>query len=251
MAMNHLVSIIMPTLNSALSINFSLQSLSNQTYENIELVIVDGGSNDETLSLVNDSGLRVTIVEQSSKGIWGAINEGILAAKGEYLFSLNSDDIVSPSSIQCLVEFATKGEFDVVWLPTYSAGGYKNRLNSGKRWLGMDRVSPGHSASFLIAKKAQDLMGLYSEKVIFCADHYLFYKIFASGLRVGCMDNSRAAYGVFTQGGYSATNSYLVKAKEEFVFRKCRALNDRYDFLFCYVVYPLKVVWGNIKRVFH
>ena len=242
-----LVSIIMPTLNSANTIGTSLLSIEYQDYPSLELIIVDGSSTDSTLAIVDSCNLQRRVVSQESKGIWGAMNEGINHSKGDYLFFLNSDDIIALSSISQLVNFAEKGSYDCVWLPTYSAGGYKKVLNLSKLWLGIDRVTPGHSASFFIKRSSQLQIGLYNESIKYCADHDLFYRIFNSGMRFSCLDSFPSAFGVFTHGGFSSTNRYLEKAGEEFRFRCQGTTTSLNDLIYCFCVYPLKLIWGGAK----
>ena len=87
------VSIITATYNSASTIRDTLESVNAQTYPNIEHIIVDGNSKDNTLELVKQYGKRVTkIISEPDKGIYDAMNKGIKAATGDVIGILNSDD---------------------------------------------------------------------------------------------------------------------------------------------------------------
>lgn len=244
-----LVSVIMPTMNASSTISNTLSCLSEQSYKNIELVVVDGGSTDATLELVKNSGLRVVMKRQEGRGIWGAINESIEIANGKFLFSLNSDDLVSKHAIEKLVDQATSCDLDCLWLPTYSAGGFKNTLDYNRKWLGMDRVTPGHSSSFFISSDFQKRLGRYDEGIKFCADHELFYRAFNVRARLAIVSDARKSFGIFTHGGFSASNEYIDKVIEEWRFRKAGALNDIQDFTFCSVIVPLKLAWFIFKKV--
>jgi glycosyltransferase involved in cell wall biosynthesis len=246
-----LVSIIMPTLNSGSTISNTLSCLNEQIYRNIELVVVDGGSTDRTLELIENSGLQVVIKRQVGRGIWGAINESLEIANGDFLFSLNSDDLISNDAIRKLVEQATSTSADCLWLPTYSAGGFKNTLNHERRWLGMDRVTPGHSASFFITSDFQSRLGKYDERIRFCADHELFYRALTIGARMAIVTDARRSFGIFTHGGFSASNEYFDKVVEEWHFRKVGSFKDIHDFIFCAFIAPLKLTWSTIKWARH
>ena len=244
-----LVSVILPTRNAAYTISNTLSCLIQQSYKNLELVVVDGGSTDSTLEIVKNSGLRLVLKRQEGRGIWGAINEALEIANGEFFFSLNADDVISNFAISSLVDQAKSSSADCLWLPTYSAGGFKNTLNFKKRWLGMDRVTPGHSASFFITSDFQSKLGKYDEKVRFCADHELFYRAFSVDAKMAIASDSRRSFGVFTQGGFSLSNDYIDKVLEEWRFRKAGSFNDVQDFMFCGLVVPLKLAWSILKKV--
>jgi glycosyltransferase involved in cell wall biosynthesis len=243
-----LVSVILPTWNAGATIANTLSCLIGQSYKNIELVVVDGGSTDATLEFVKNSGLRVVLKRQVGRGIWGAINEALEIASGDFLLSLNADDLISSHAITELVRISTSSAVDCVWLPTYSAGGLKNSLAFERRWLGMDRVTPGHSASFFISSDFQYRLGKYDEDIKFCADHELFYRAFSFGARLAVVTDSRSCYGIFTHGGFSAGNEYIDKVIEEWRFRKARSLKDVHDFIFCMMVVPLKLAWSVVKK---
>jgi len=88
-----MTSIIIPTYNSAKTIKRCLDSIIAQTYKDYEVLVMDGVSKDDTLSLVqsyNDS--RIHIYSEPDKGIYDAMNKGILKSKGEWLYFLGSDD---------------------------------------------------------------------------------------------------------------------------------------------------------------
>lgn len=107
--MNDLVSIIMPSYNSEKFIAESIQSVKNQTYLNWELIIVDDGSTDQTLYLVNnfckeDSRIKFTSL-QKNFGAGVARNRALQEATGKYIAFLDSDDVWKPEKIQKQISF--------------------------------------------------------------------------------------------------------------------------------------------------
>ncbi len=86
-----LVSIITATLNAENFLRDALLSIQNQSYSNYEILIVDGGSTDGTKAIAL-SFPKVRLVEQKGKGLFTAWNEGIEAAKGDFIAFLDSDD---------------------------------------------------------------------------------------------------------------------------------------------------------------
>lgn len=88
------ISIITVTLNSAHTIEDTLQSIFQQTHPDIEYIIVDGGSTDGTLDVINKYREKITHVHsETDKGIYDAMNKGIKLATGDVIGILNSDDI--------------------------------------------------------------------------------------------------------------------------------------------------------------
>ena len=91
------LSIIIPTLNSAGTIQSCLRSIGNQTFKDYEIVIQDGGSSDCTVELIQElqretPGIKVDIKQEPDNGIYDAMNKGVRRATGEWLYFLGSDD---------------------------------------------------------------------------------------------------------------------------------------------------------------
>lgn len=102
---NIFFSIVIPTYNSASTIEVCLRSVLNQSYLDFEILIIDGISKDDTVAItqnMNDN--RIRIVSEKDKGIYDAMNKGILQSKGNWLYFLGSDDALSDA--QVLAEIA-------------------------------------------------------------------------------------------------------------------------------------------------
>lgn len=113
--MNNLVTVIMPVYNGEKYIQEAIESVLNQTYTNIELIVVDDGSIDKTNQIVKKiRDDRVRIYEQGvNTGKVAAINKGFLESKGEAVLLLAADDVLSPDSIEKRVKCL--GKFDVAY----------------------------------------------------------------------------------------------------------------------------------------
>lgn len=95
-----LITIVMATLNSQKYLAEALRSIAQQTFQDYEILLVDGGSTDHTLEIAH-SFLKLRVIPQVSTGLFGAWNEGILASKSQWIAFLDSDDYWS---INCLQE---------------------------------------------------------------------------------------------------------------------------------------------------
>ena len=100
------VSIITTTYNSGKTLRDAIDSVMAQTYKDIEYIVVDGGSTDDTLSIVREYGDAVAkMVSEPDKGIYDAMNKGLALATGDIIGILNSDDfLASPSIIDSVVK---------------------------------------------------------------------------------------------------------------------------------------------------
>ncbi len=112
--MNNKVSIVVPIYNSEKFISRCLDSIINQTYKNIEIILVNDGSFDQSKNIIkkyNDD--RIKYIEQKNMGLSGARNTGIDNSTGEYIFFLDSDDCIELDSIELLINKVIKDKLDV------------------------------------------------------------------------------------------------------------------------------------------
>ena len=101
----NLVSIIMPAYNSEKYISSAIESVLNQTYTNFELIVVNDGSTDNTIDILKKYSDRIICISQRNKGAAFARNNGILAARGEYISFLDSDDIWPNDTLKLQYEY--------------------------------------------------------------------------------------------------------------------------------------------------
>lgn len=102
------VSVIIPMYNAEPYICQCVQSVMSQTWENLEILVIDDGSTDQGLKICEELGStdgRIRILTQRNRGVSAARNRGIEEADGEYIFFLDSDDVIHP----CLIEALVKG----------------------------------------------------------------------------------------------------------------------------------------------
>lgn len=109
---NELISVIIPAYNHSQYVQEAIKSVLDQTYSNIELIVIDDGSNDETWLKINEMrGLceqrfkRVVFETQKNKGICLTLNKLLDLSKGEYIQLCASDDKLSPDAIHILYDF--------------------------------------------------------------------------------------------------------------------------------------------------
>ena len=172
-----LVSIITVCYNSEKTIARTIESVLNQTYKNIEYIIVDGCSTDSTLDIVNsyaeafnDKGINLKVVSEKDNGIYDAMNKGIRIANGEIVGIINSDDWYEPIAVETVADAYRRTNFVLYYADLNM---WQEKLDSnGDSTLELKMVkhsafrSPvvsrdwNHPTTF-ITKAAYDELGLY------------------------------------------------------------------------------------------
>ena len=113
--MEPLVSIIVPVYNVASYLREALDSVIHQTYQNLEIIIVDDGSTDESGEICDEyiTDLRVQVIHQENKGLSGARNTGLDRISGEYVVFLDSDDAFYPEMIENLLAVLLRNKVEL------------------------------------------------------------------------------------------------------------------------------------------
>ena len=115
--MKEKVSIIIPVYNSERTLERCLDSVINQTYKNIEILIVNDGSKDKSLEIMKEyqkKDNRIMVINQENKGLSGARNAGLDKATGEYVTFIDSDDYIKANLIKDTIEIFNRYNCDVV-----------------------------------------------------------------------------------------------------------------------------------------
>lgn len=162
------VSIVIPTYNSANTLEKAIKSVLNQTYHNIELIIVDDGSTDSTKKIVHsfsDSN-NIVYVYQENRGVSVARNRGIAKSTGEYLFFLDSDDYIDSDLIAKMVEIGAKDDLDLVSCSYYESNSLRYGGNSDKNNSFIAKTTDEFSHYFLDLFPQSASAKLFKRKII-------------------------------------------------------------------------------------
>jgi glycosyltransferase involved in cell wall biosynthesis len=176
---NSLVSVVVPTFNRGYCLPKTLDSILAQTHQNLEIIIVDDGSTDNTRDLITirygeDARIRYTF--QQNQGVTAARNHGLQQAQGEYIALLDSDDIWTPWKLQLqLACFERCPEIGLVWsdMEAIAPDGrvidksYLRTMYHAYRWFTNDQL---FSNSYPIAQVAPELASLAGRGTLFTGD---------------------------------------------------------------------------------
>ena len=119
---NPLVSIVIPVYNVEKYVAQSIESIINQTYRNIEILIVDDGATDNSGNICDEyqkKDSRITVIHKENGGLSSARNVAMEIAKGEYIFFHDSDDAVAPDIIEAYVNLCKQYDAEIVMGTTY------------------------------------------------------------------------------------------------------------------------------------
>lgn len=114
-----LVSIVTPCFNSEKTIKRTIESVLNQTYDNIEYIIIDGGSTDNTLNIIkeynNNLNGKIRVISEKDNGIYDAMNKGISLCNGELIGIINSDDWYENDAIEKICSNFNGEKYNVLY----------------------------------------------------------------------------------------------------------------------------------------
>lgn len=198
--MNKLITIIIPVYNTEKYLNKCIQSVINQSYIDLEIVLINDGSVDNSLNIINKYAKldnRIVVINKSNTGQGESRNIGINNAKGEYIFFLDSDDYLDRCCLENLISYNQKMDCEII---VYNGNGfldetgvindepyfnivdyYNNKIVDGEEFFhtNMDCISPClklYSKEFLIKNQILFPNYKYGEDIYFWAKCCLFTK---------------------------------------------------------------------------
>jgi len=111
------ISVILPCYNAEKYIRDAIESILSQSYSNLELVVINDGSTDASLSIIEslaDTDPRVMVISRENRGLIASLNEGISIATGSYIARMDADDISLPDRLQLQMRFMFENDLDLV-----------------------------------------------------------------------------------------------------------------------------------------
>ena len=175
-----LVTIIIPTLNAASTLEQCLQSVKAQTYPNIEVLVVDNHSQDNTVEIA----AQYAEVIQAGPERSAQINVGARQAHGTYLYRIDGDMLLEPGVVQACVGAVQDEGYDAIAVPNRSqGGGFWARVRTLERDTYLD--DPLIVAARFWVRTAFEAVGGMDETLVACEDYDLHNRLVAAGCRIG------------------------------------------------------------------
>lgn len=180
------VSVITVCFNSSKTIRDTIESVLGQDYENIEYIVVDGGSTDGTMDIVRKYGHKIShVISEPDKGIYDAMNKGVRVSSGDIVGMLNSDDIyLDASVISDVVNQFDVSKADSVYADLAIVD--KRNINKVVRFCSSKNFSVSRlrwgwmvpHPTFFVKKKCYDEFGLYKLDYRVSADFEMVARLF-------------------------------------------------------------------------
>ncbi|MBQ2257955.1 MAG: glycosyltransferase [Lachnospiraceae bacterium] len=229
-----LVSVITPCYNSGKTIEKTLECIENQTYHNIEYIIVDGGSTDETLEIIEKHRKRLPerfrLISEKDSGIYDAMNKGIGLATGQLIGIVNSDDWYEKDTVEQAVAHYQGNPYEVIYgmQRTYLNGREKATFIYHHDFLPQQMIT--HPTCFVTADTYRDF-GTFDLQYRSAADYDLMLRYFESkkvvftpvmrilsNFQLGGMSSSQT--GVLENATIRYRRGYLSKSRYWFIMVK-------------------------------
>lgn len=189
------ISIVMPAYNASEYIRESIDSILEQTYNNFELIIIDDGSADTTIEIINayqDERIRLIYNEHD---FIGSLNLGMTKARGKYIVRMDSDDIMLPERLQKQYDFMEANpsiDISGTWMKTF--GQSKREMNNAVNHIGLQLQSifftPVYHPTAIFKKKiiynfpkVNDIYQVYNKEYVFAEDYKLWIILLTEGYK--------------------------------------------------------------------
>lgn len=247
---NPLISIITVVFNGEKYLEETILSVLNQTYDNVEYIIIDGGSTDGTLDIIKKYEDKIDYwVSERDEGIYDAMNKGIDVSFGEIIGIINSDDYLYESTLENINNiFQRNVNLDYVYakLDIMSAGGsiVKNTKPLGtQHWkFKLFKHMPFFHPSLFVKKHVYQRVGLFDISYKVSADYDFSLRLIEFGLNGHFLDITT---GVFRLGGQSGG---IKTYKENYKIAIDHHAN-KYIIVLNLVILMLKMYLRKIKKV--
>lgn len=180
---NPLVSAIIPTHNRAKILPAAIESVLAQTYKNIEIIIIDDGSKDDTKEIIDDYRQRfsnfIYLRHEIARGACAARNSGIKAASGEFIAGLDDDDEWLPERIEKMLE-KYSDEYAFVYSESFNRQGNKNRIEKRPPFVTFEEMIKGRNLAgtqVLVRKNIIMEAGGFDERLPASQDYDMWLRI--------------------------------------------------------------------------
>ena len=181
----NLVSVIIPTFNRAWALKTAVDSVLAQTHDEIEIIVIDDGSTDNTPDLLAGYGNQIQVFVQKNRGVSAARNLGIKRSHGDFIALLDSDDAWTPDKISRQIDFFDQNpdalvcQTEEIWIRNGRRVNpkVKHQKPSGMIFepsLHLCLVSP---SAVMIRKKLFELKGGFNEDFPVCEDYDFWLRI--------------------------------------------------------------------------
>jgi glycosyltransferase involved in cell wall biosynthesis len=240
------LSIITINFNNAAGLSKTIKSVIEQTFTDFEYLVIDGASSDGSLNIINENADKITYwISEPDKGIYNAMNKGILKSNGEFLLFLNSGDYLTEQTVLEKV-FAIDKDCDLLYgnIILVSKNGNKKKdvgPGGGKISLLNFRYNTICHQSSFINRRLFNKYGLYDEELKIVSDWKFLLTALVLNTAIVVYKNIDVAY--YKLDGISATQIEVLESEREKVLLELIPVSILND------IKELEFDWVRIKRI--
>ena len=234
---NPLVSILTIVKNGQNHLEETIQSVLNQTYKNIEYIILDGNSQDSSLEIIKKYEKVIDYwATEPDNSLWDGFNKALTLAHGDLIGIINSDDVYLPNAVETIVKYYEKNkDMDFIFGSVKKHWGVLHGYKPWKiKWSWGFYTS--HSTGFFIKREASKKVGLYNTQYRYHADYDYFYRMIAIHKLKGLSTKKDELIGIFRRGGFSSTIPFYERFGEEIKIR----LNNKQNKILILIIFMWK-----------
>ena len=234
-----LFSVLTASLNNGFTIERTLESVKNQSFQDFEHIVIDGGSRDETLDILKEyeNTYNLLWISEPDNGISDALNKGLGLSSGRYIIVIQADDqLIHPNILDNVFPQLKNEKFDILSFPVILDHPAKGKVFSKPiqhLWWNHFKFVFRHQGCF-VHKRVFDQIGVFRNEFKICLDYDFFYRALTRNYSV-----KFGKFPVTLMGGEGVSSNpkfILKRLKEE---RLVQALNEK------------KLFWRLFQFIFH
>ncbi len=247
MGKNPFITVITASLNCGSNIRSALESVKNQTFQDIEHIVVDGGSDDGTIDILKETenSYNISWLSEPDQGIADALNKGLAKAQGRYIIVIQADDrLLKPNTLESIYLLLNSEQIDIYSFPVILQHPIKGAVLKKPiplLWWNHFKFIFPHQGCF-VHRRVFEKIGGFRKEFKINMDYDFFYRVIANGCSV-----EFGQFPVTLMGGSglgSDPKFMLKRLKEE---RLVQRLNEKSlfwkmaQFLFALFYMPYKI----------
>ncbi len=246
------ISIVTPSFNQSRFLEETIKSVVEQSYQNIEYIIIDGGSTDNSCEIIKKYEHKLKYwVSEPDKGQTNAINKGLKLATGDIFFYLNSDDLLLPGTLRYVADyFLNNPDTDCLYGCTIMIDQngkellkrHDNPFDYNILLYGINYIQ---QPSTFWRKKVTERIGLFDEDLHFNMDYEYWIRMGYDGLQLNYTETFLSKYRLHTNSK-SVLNSNIIQEERKIIRRKYSKIYiyEKID----YIIFPIINLAMRIKR---
>lgn len=239
------ISIITPSFNQGRFIERTIQSVISQNVDHIEYVVMDGGSTDNTVSILKKYASQLQWVSEKDRGQTHAVNKGILATSGEIIGWLNSDDIYYPQAVQEACRFFESNPgVDVLY-------GGANNIDENDKIIESFLTGPWEKEKLkdncyisqptvFFRRRIVEKLGLLDEDLNYCMDYEYWLRLGFGGAKFAYLPKKLAATRFYAETKTLSDRLDVHKEINDMLLKKFGQVPDRWLFNYSHALLEQK-----------